>query len=85
MSGAINGEENGNDAYIFTIIATIKEVESYYASELSKLGWTLLATGSGGTGGNTLMIFTGSSGTLTVSILVADEEASLMYVMILET
>ena len=83
MSGALKGKENGSDTYIFTIQTTPEEVESFYTSELVKLGWTLLGIGKGETGGNALMIFTGSKGLLTVSVLVVDEEESLIYVMII--
>ena len=85
MPDALNGEERGADTYIFTIQTAPEDVERFYTNELVKLGWTLLGIGKGETGGNALMIFAGPKGTLTVSILIADEKESLIYVMIIET
>ena len=39
MPGAIAGEEKDKDAYIFTINASLADIQIFYDLELVKLGW----------------------------------------------
>ena len=84
MPGAINGEESDSDSYKFTIKSTREEIAEYYERELPKVGWELLGVGDGEKG-TVMMIFTGNSGTFTVSILEVDELDGLYYVMLIES
>ena len=78
MPGAIAGDGD-TSAYRFTIKASQDEIQEYYEGELSKLGWSLLATGQGDTGA-VIMIFTGDSGTLSVSLFEHADEYIVMIV-----
>ena len=78
MPDAIAGEDDGN-GYRFTIQAESEEIQKYYALELSNLGWELLTVGHGENGAF-LMFFTGSEGTLSVSIIPNGENVIVMIV-----
>lgn len=78
MPGAIAGE--GDDAgYRFTIKANSDDIQEYYERELSKLGWQFLAAGQG-ENGTLILIFTGSEGTLSVSLLPHEDEFIVVLV-----
>jgi hypothetical protein len=83
MPEALKGDESDEDAYIFTIISTREEIETFYTNELQKLGWALLAVGQGETGA-VLMIFMSDNGSFTVSIFTIDEEEGLFYILLLQ-
>jgi len=83
MPGAINGEESDSNSYIFTTKSTREEIAEYYERELPKVGWELLGIGDGGEG-TVLMLFTGDSGSFTVSIFEVDEVDGLYYVILIE-
>jgi len=68
MPGAINGEGD-DEAYRFTIKATVEEVRAYYETELAKLGWSLMAGGTGDTGAAMLIFNTGTSPFIPISII----------------
>lgn len=44
MPGALAGEED-EESYIFTIAATVPEVQAYYEKEMAALGWELMTPG----------------------------------------
>jgi len=67
MPGAINGGED-KDSYRFTTKATVEEVQAYYQKELAKLGWNLMATGSGDTGSVMLIFNNGVPPLMPISI-----------------
>jgi hypothetical protein len=81
MPSAINGEELDLEAYAFTVVASMEEIQDFYDYQLPKIGFEPFAVGQGAPG-KALLIFMGDSGMLTLSILIVDEEASLYYVMI---
>lgn len=78
MEGAIAGEGDAS-GYRFTTQASPDEIQAYYESELSKLGWSLLATGQGDTGA-VIMIFTDNAATLSVSIIEHEDVYIVMIV-----
>jgi len=78
MPGAIAGDGD-TGAYRSMIKASQDEIQEYYERELRKLGWSLLATGQGDTG-VVILIFTGDSGTLSVSLIEHDDEYIVMIV-----
>ena len=67
MPGAINGDGD-NEGYRFTINATAEEVQAYYEKELGKLGWGLMAAGSGATDSVMLIFSNEASLVMSVSI-----------------
>jgi hypothetical protein len=85
MPGAIAGEESnsgGQASYMFTITSDIQTVQDYYTTELAKTGWAGFGAGQGETG-NALLIFMKGTDILTLSIIMADEEAGLILVLII--
>jgi len=78
MSGAIAGEGDAS-SYRFTIQASLEEIQKYYEKELPKLGWSFLATGEGDSGA-AILIFSGSSGPLSVSIIPNGDQYIVMLV-----
>ncbi len=68
MPGAINGDED-KESYRFTIDASVEEVQAYYELELLKLGWNLMASGTGDTGTALLMFTNGNLPLLPISII----------------
>jgi hypothetical protein len=81
MPGAIMGEGD-NSGYSFTIIASVEQIQDFYQSELSNLGWNLFASGQGTTDAM-LLIFMKNSNTLTVSIL--PQSDGTMYVLLVKS
>jgi hypothetical protein len=82
MPGAIAGENDGS-SYVFTIEASSDDIIGHYGSELSKLGWNLLATGQTPSGkGTAMLIFMQNSAMVTVSVIPLSD--GLMYVMIVK-
>lgn len=67
MPDAIAGDGDA-DGYRFTTDASREDIQSYYELEPSKLGWNLLTVGESGNG-SLIMFYTGSEGTLSVSII----------------
>ena len=65
MPGAINGNGD-NEGYRFTINATAEEVQAYYEKELGKLGWGLMAAGSGAT--DSVMLIFNNEASLVMSV-----------------
>ncbi len=85
MPGALAGEESnagGKANYTFTITGDVQTVQDYYTTELTKLGWSAFATGQGESG-LALLIFMKGTDLLTLSIIVADEDAGLILVLII--
>ncbi len=78
MPGAIAGEGDAG-GYRFTIQASPEEIQKYYEKELPKLGWNFLATGEGDAGAF-ILIFSGSSGPLSVSIIPNGDQYIVMLV-----
>jgi len=78
MQDALAGEGDAT-SYRFTTQASLDEIQKYYEKELSKLGWNLLATGEGDSGA-AILIFTGSGGTLSMSIIPNGDQFIVMFV-----
>lgn len=78
MPGAITGEGDAS-SYRFTIQASPEEIQKYYEEELSKSGWSFLATGEGDSGA-VILIFSGNSGPLSVSIIPNGDQYIVMLV-----
>jgi len=68
MPDAIDGEGD-DEAYRYTVKATVAEVQAYYEQELAKLGWSLMAGGTGDTGAAMLIFNTGASPFIPISII----------------
>ena len=64
--------EGDEESYVFTVKATLQQVQDYYQVELGKLGWQLFATGDGD---SSLMFTNNASATLTISIITKGDEA----------
>jgi len=67
MPAAIYGDGD-NDGYRYTINATVEEVQAYYEKELGKVGWGLMATGSGATDSVMLIFNNAASAVMSISI-----------------
>ena len=67
MPGAINGDGD-NEGYRYTINATVEEVQAYYEKELGKVGWGLMAAGSGATDSVMLIFNNAASAVMSISI-----------------
>jgi hypothetical protein len=78
MPEAIAGEGDSK-GYAFTIQATLDEVQTYYETEMSKLGWNILGTGQDKTNA-VLLIFTKGPDIASFSII--PQPDGLMYVML---
>lgn len=76
MPGAITGEGD-EDAYVFTIHASSRQVQDYYRLELAALGWQSLSQGTDGSS-RMLTFSNDASGTLTINILARGEEALVL-------
>lgn len=79
MPGALAGQEV-EDGYSFTTRATAQDVQQYYEAELGKLGWELFAQTEGKNSSQMLIFTNGDSGTLSVSIIVKDDELLVLLV-----
>ena len=80
MPRALAGQADSG-SYIFITMATPAEVQAYYETEMSSLGWTLLAAGSGGGYGSIMLIFI--QGTSTASVTIIPQENGTTYVMLI--
>ena len=80
MPGAIAGDGN-EEGYSFTIKAPIEEVQNFYETEMTRLGWETFANGQGANNA-ILMIFSKGESTLSVSIL--PQADGLMYVLLVK-
>ena len=67
MPAALNGDGD-NAGYRFTINANAEEVQAYYEKELGKVGWGLMAAGSGATDSVMLIFNNAASSVMSVSI-----------------
>ena len=79
MPGAINGESDG-DSYRFTTKASVEEVQAYYEKELGRLGWRLMAAGSGDTGALMLIFNNGVPPLMPISII-SNGELTLVLIV----
>jgi len=78
MPGVIAGEGD-DEGYVFTIKATLQQVQEYYQLELARLGWQPLT--QDGDVSSIVLTFTNSeSATLTVSILSKGDESLVLLV-----
>lgn len=80
MPGAIAGDGD-NSGYSYIIDATVEEIQSFYAVELEKLGWTLLASGEGTTK-SILMMYTKNGSVFTITIISRSE--GVMYILLVK-
>jgi len=80
MPFALAGEADKN-TYSFTIIFSVDGIQKFYANEMARLGWEVLASGQSPNGA-TLMIFQKGVEMITVSIIPQPNE--VMYVMIVK-
>ena len=78
MPGAIAGEGD-EEGYVFTIKATLQQVQEYYQVELEKLGWQLLSQEQSNSS-ITLLFTDNASVTLTVSIISKGDRALVLLV-----
>ena len=76
MPGAIAGEGD-DEGYVFTIYATLQQVQEYYRFELEQLGWQALSQEEDDSSA-TLIFTDDASGMLTVSILSKGEESLVL-------
>jgi hypothetical protein len=79
MPAAINGESDG-DSYKFTTEASPEEVQAYYERELARLGWTLMAAGSGDSGAVMLIFNNGVPPLMPISII-SNGELTLVLII----
>jgi hypothetical protein len=76
MPGAVTGDGD-EENYVFTIMATPRQIQQYYQLELGKLGWGSFVEGDGVTS-LTLTFTNNASEMLTVSILTKGEETLVL-------
>lgn len=79
MPGAIEGEGDAN-SYRFSTTASWVEIQAFYASQLSQLGWELLGSAEGKNGA-VMLIFDGGEKTVSVSIVPNGETSIVVIVM----
>lgn len=79
MPGAINGESD-SDSYKFTTEASVQEVQAYYEKELAKLGWDLMAAGTGDTSSVMLVFNNGIPPLMPISII-SNGELTLVLII----
>jgi len=76
MPDAIAGDGD-EESYVFTIKATLQQIQEFYQLELGKLGWQLFAQEDGDS--SLMLIFMNdASETLTVSIIVKGDQALVL-------
>jgi hypothetical protein len=80
MPNAIAGEGDSK-GYSFTINASPDEIQTFYETQLGKLGWNMFASGQGTTNA-ILLIFMKDAGTLSVSII--PQTDGIMYVLLVK-
>ena len=78
MPDAIAGDGD-EESYVFTIKATLQQIQEYYQLELGKLGWQPFAQEDGDSS-LTLIFMNDASETLTVSIIAKGDEALVLLV-----
>lgn len=71
-----NGDEDG---YIFTVKATVEEIQQYYETAMVELNWKLFASGEGSTGARIIIFIKDSK---TASMALFPLEDGLMYVVV---
>lgn len=76
MPGALAGEGD-EEGYVFTIQATLAQVQEYYQLELGKLGWQLVSQEQDDSS-LTLLFMNNASETLTVSIISKGDQALVL-------
>jgi hypothetical protein len=79
MPGAIEGEGDAG-SYRFSTTASWVEIQAFYASQLSQLGWELLGSAEGQNGA-VMLIFDGGEKTVSVSIVPNGETSIVVIVM----
>lgn len=85
MPNAIAGEERssgGTKSYTFTVEASAEEIQTFYETELAKLGWNRLAVGQGAEKNTLMIIFTKGSNIL--SLLVLPQPDGIILVMLVK-
>ncbi len=80
MPNAIAGEGDST-GYSFTIKATAEEIQSFYETELAKLGWGLFTSGQGASGATLLMFMKDVS---IVSVSIIPQPDGVMYVLLVK-
>ena len=80
MPNALAGEGDSS-GYSFTIDASLNEIQTFYETELPKLGWNVFASGLGTTDAVILM-FMKDAGILSVSII--PQPDGTMYVLLVK-
>jgi hypothetical protein len=76
MPDAIAGEGD-DEGYVFTVNATVQQVQDYYQAELGKLGWQLLAPEEGDP---SLKFMNSASETLTISLIAKGNQVLVLLV-----
>ncbi len=82
MPGAIAGEELDPTTYAFTTRSGPDEIERYMTTQMAKIGWHFLATGTGETGA-LVLFFTKGGSTASVSIIPVKDNQGTYFVLIL--
>jgi hypothetical protein len=80
MPGAISGAER-EGAYYYTVKVSQKAVQDYYTRELSKVGYSSFAVGTGKNGSSLMLMYQKGDKTLVISVLKVKE---FTVVMIME-
>ena len=80
MPNALAGEGDSS-GYTFTTNASLDEIQTFYETELQKLGWSVFASGQGTTDAVILM-FMKDAGILSVSII--PQSDGTMYVLLVK-
>jgi hypothetical protein len=78
MPGAISGGEN-KGSYLYKIKASNKAVQDYYRRELSKLGYSSFAVGTGDDG-NLMLMYQKDSQMVVISVFMTADSAVVMIV-----
>jgi len=78
MPGALAGSGDSN-RYLFTINATVAEIQTFYQKQLKDAGWDFLTAGVGTTK-TTLLIFGKDQAVFSVSILPYDDLFIVMLI-----
>ena len=79
MPQAVAGEGD-DESYSFTVEATVDQVQSYYEQEMTRLGWTPLAVGTG-ENDSLLVIFQKGEETATVSIFLLEDNLTYVFLV----
>jgi hypothetical protein len=80
MPGAIAGEETDTGAYIFTINASLDDIQNFYELELRKLGWKKTSGGAGVPGLNYIANFKLKDDSIILMLIAIDQQTT--YVLL---